>query len=116
MSSEFLRKRIFLQSESGARRELTLWLGTPYQKEVNGIANWHVDWGIIGLLDRARELVGLTAFDAMVANLDGMKQYLKPFAKGHEIVDADLEALSNQNPNAGLGNGVVTISELFGKP
>lgn len=112
---ELARKRIFLRDKAGSREEMTLWLSVPYQKVTDGATNWHVDWGIIGLLDQARGLVGPTAFDALAVNLAGMKGYLKNFLKGREIIDADVEALIEQHPNAGLGTPVVTISELFGK-
>lgn len=113
---ELARKRIALRDASGAREELTLWLSVPYQKETNGVVQWHVDWGILGLLDRAREFVGETGFDALVSNLDAMRRYLKDYVKGREIVDPDVEELRKQAPEViAESETIVSISELFGK-
>jgi hypothetical protein len=112
---ELARKRIALRDASGAREELTLWLSVPYQKETDGVINWHVDWGIIGLLDRAREFVGPTPFDALVANLESMRDHLKSHLRKREIIDLDVEHIQKQAPAAiAEGEAVVTLAGLFG--
>ena len=88
---ELARKRIVLRDAAGNREELTLWLSVPYQKDDDGVTNWHVNWGILGLLDQARNLVGNTAFDALVCNLDGMRHYLKDYVKKRQIIDPDMK-------------------------
>lgn len=111
--TELARKRIYLVDDKGQRQSVVLRIALPKEKTKEGVAEWECEWGLSGILDSPRSLVGDTAFDALLANVGAMKRVLKDAAKGRVIIDADIEEFNQKHPQLGE-SAEVSLKSLFG--